>query len=76
MHAAMSSKLNTSKLVPHENLYSINNRQELTYQKNALMHTQFISASRFLNQDHDGNPPFFSSVYHFVTLSAYFKHVQ
>ena len=76
MHAAMSSKLNTSKLVRHGNLYSINNRQELTYQKNALMQTQFISASRFLNQDHDGNPPFFSSVYHFVTLSAYFKHVQ
>ena len=73
MHAAMSSKINTSQLVQHRNLYRINNRQELTYQKKALRDSSFPPVV-FLTKIMHGNHTFFSSVYHFVTLSAYFKH--
>ena len=70
MQAAKSSKLNTSKLAQHANTASITDKSWLT--KRMLSDTSH-TASRFLNQDH-GNHTFFSSVYHFVTLSAYFKH--
>ena len=59
-------------LVQQANLYSINNRQELTYQKNALRHRSFPPVV-FLTKIME-TTLFFSFVYHFVTLSAYFKH--